>query len=143
MSDQHNPYAPPQSEVRDSQAPATVSLFLIRLIAIFMAATGVYWLYAGLSMWPDGFPSVIASVIPSAAAVGLWLRQRWSQYPVYLLSVLSVGLWCWQTWLALQEGRFPYPTLSATLIGLVISLLPLTVMVGSSAVAFRFFRAKS
>jgi hypothetical protein len=143
MGKSDNNYAPPKSAVRDQEVPAKPSVFLIRFIAIFMAAMGMYWLYGGLSASPYGYSSIVLCIVPLVAAVGLWLRKSWSQYPVHLLSVLALGLWCWQMWYAIQQRTFPYPTLGATVIGIVISLVPLAAVFGSSAIAFRFFRDQS
>jgi hypothetical protein len=143
MSESDNRYSPPKSALRDSDDSVKPSVFMIRVIATFMAIMGMYWLYGGLSVSPYSYTSIVLSIVPFVAAVGLWLKQNWSQYPVHLLSVLSLGLWCWQLWYAVRQHTFPYPTLSATIIGLVITLLPLFVVVGSSAVTFRYFRGKT
>ena len=143
MEKSDNKYSPPKSPVEDSEVPARPSVFLVRFIAIFMAVLGTYWLYGGLSASPYSYSSIILCIVPFVAAIGLWLKQNWSQYPVHLLSVLALGLWCWQMWYAIKQHTFPYPTLSSTIIGLLITLLPLAVVFGSSAIAFRFFRGKS
>jgi len=136
-----NPYSPPSTASLDySDRQRRLPRFWIRLVAILMAAQGAYSLYSGWGNQPAIYFAVIFSLAAFVAAIGLWCEKRWSQYFVFAVSAVVLAVWVWGFGSAIQQGRWPYERLVATIVGLLISLPPIVFAIGSSVVAFRFFR---
>jgi hypothetical protein len=106
-----------------------------------IAADGAYAGYLGYAV--QSYFSVFWCIVSFVAAIGLWLRRPWTQYPVYLLSAIVVVVLPWEFWKAIQQHAWPYERLSASLVGLFITLCPFAFAIGSSVVTYRFFRAQS
>lgn len=114
---------------------------MIKVVAVVFAFYGAYVLKA-VYMQPHWFGVALAAA-SLAAGIGLWLRQPWSQYLVYVVSFVVAGQWLWSA--ISYYFRTGWPTEQT--FGHIFALIPGTCIValaiGSSILAFRCFRARS
>jgi hypothetical protein len=97
------------------------------LAAALIAIYGCYSLWNGVEQrnW-------MAAAIGGAAlvaATGVVFRWSWSRWLVYLLAVVSVANWVYAFALAIQSGRYPFPTV----LGSALALLPGIAMLAITA----------
>jgi hypothetical protein len=115
---------------------------MLRLIAVAFAALAIWNAWSVAT--PGSFFEYAADICLLITAVGLWLRQRWSQYPVYVFSVFVVLAWILRIWVGLRNSGFQFQgTVLSASTGILISLLPVALYVGASIVVFRQWRSRS
>jgi hypothetical protein len=83
----------------------------------------------------------VAGVASLVAAVGVLWRRNWAKWLVYVLSGAIVVTWVYALAWSLRSGRFPYPTLEETVLGLVPGFVLLAATIWSVDTIRRSFRA--
>lgn len=114
---------------------------MIKAVATVFALYGAYVL-SGVYVQPHWF-GVALAVASLAAGIGLWLRKPWSQYLVYVVSLVVAGQWLWAAISYYSRTGWP----SEQTFGHIIALIPgsciVAFAIGSSILAYRSFRARS
>ena len=113
---------------------------MAKVIAVVFGTYSTYSFLAALSL--GSYIPLVGGILSAAAAIGLWLHRRWSQYFVYIVSALFVAQWLLSL-LAFAKDGWPYTSVVQSAIALFPGLCMLGLAVGSSVVAFRSFRAQS
>ena len=110
----------------------------ILLISVILCVWGLYNFDAFQSsgLW-------LSAVCASVGLVGgasLALKRSWSQYLVYLASLLVVGGWAY-FFVAFSLDHWPYDSLRLSILSLIPAALLLVVAVGSSYLVYRHFNS--
>lgn len=112
---------------------------MLRLIAAFLMLCAIY--IAAFSVQHQSVVHGLVALWVGTAAVGLWLRQPWSQYLIYSISLAILIFWVVQMRSLVGSG-WPYQDRSLSFVSLAILCIPLTFGVGIGIHVFRFFRRK-
>jgi hypothetical protein len=114
-------------------AKKSIRWFLVGILilyggyTIWLANESRYWLY-----WCWGAVSL-------AGGVGLALRRRWSQYPVYLLALATVASWGYGTYSVWTKG-WPYHDTVSSVISLLPGALLVALCFAGAWFVYSFFR---
>src|SRR5687768_2923778 len=114
---------------------------MIKAVATIFALYGAYVLSAVYAQ-PHWFAIALAAA-SLAAGIGLWLRQPWSQYLVYVVSFVVAGQWLWAAISYYSRTGWPSEKTFGHIIALIPGLCIVALAIGSSILAFRCFRARS
>jgi hypothetical protein len=114
---------------------------MIKVVAAIFTLYGTYVLSA-VYVQPHWFGIVLAAA-SLAAGIGLWLRKQWSQYPVYVVSVVVAGQWLWAAIYYYSSVGWSSEKTFGHIIGLIPGLCIVALAMGSSILAFRYFRGRS
>jgi hypothetical protein len=114
---------------------------MLRAIAIVFAAYGAWSLLVAVE--GHNLVPLIIGFFALLAAAGLWFRKSWSQYIVYVLSVVAVVQWGWYTIRFVILNGWPYNTTLMNALGLIPGLCMCAFCVGACIEIFRRFRVPS
>lgn len=133
-----NRYAPPNASLE----PAGVGgpprgRLALKVLAVVFALYGLYCLYFALRGW--NWSAGAHTVLSFVSAVGLWLRYRWSQYLVYLLTASIVGYFVWSVYAVIQMG-WRYEDRIRSIAAIVPGALLLMLALSAAVYVFRVFR---
>lgn len=114
------------------------SIRLLLAVAWFILC-GCYEVKAGLQSqvwyWSG------AGIALLAAAVGVLWRRNWAKWVLYVLSGAIVVSWVYALAWSLRSGKYPYPTLEETLLGLIPGFVLIAATIWSVDTIRRSFRA--
>jgi hypothetical protein len=82
-------------------------------------------------------------LVALVGAVGTVFRWSWSQWLVYIVAAVIVGIWVYELALSVRAGSFPYETLELTALGLVPGFILLAATIWSADIVRRRFRSPS
>lgn len=114
---------------------------MIKAVATIFALYGAYVLSVMLEQ-PHWFEIALAAT-SLAAGIGLWLRKPWSQYFVYVVSCVVAGQWLWAAIGYYATTGWPAEKTAGHIIALIPGSCIVAFAMGSSILAFRYFRARS
>jgi hypothetical protein len=113
---------------------------MIRVVATIFALYGAY-VVSAVYVQPHWF-TIALGAASLAAGVGLWLRKRWSQYLVYVVSFVVAGQWLWAAISYYSSTAWPSEKTFVHILGLIPGLSIVALAIGSSILAFRCFRVR-
>jgi hypothetical protein len=109
---------------------------MIRFLAIVVGSYAAYSVWAGFRSEVWGY--AVFGVACGVTAIAMWLRKPWSQYLLYVLGALFIGIWIWSILQVVERG-WPYESVLESGISLVPGLLMVGVIIGSCWVARKAF----
>ena len=93
---------------------------LSKILACLIALYGIYTIRAGIQF--NAISYWISGIVIIIGAVGLFFKIYWSQYIIYLLSLLVIVKWFYLFWQSIKLGNWPYET--EPLLVSILSLIP-------------------
>jgi hypothetical protein len=116
---------------------------MIKAVAIIFALYGAYVLSAVYVYVQPDWLAIALAAASLVAGIGLWLHKPWSQYCVYVVSLVVTGQWIWAVISYYSRAGWPSEKTLGHIITLIPGLCIVALAVGSCILAFRCFRARS
>ena len=117
-------------------AQKNVSLWVVRLVAVFYIVIGLYQLWFGAQT--EAYAAVLFGVVGVPGGMGVLLNRPWAAHFILAASLPVVVWWSWRVvrffWV---DG--PAESLSLTFFMLLPGLLLMTGMIASPYLIYRYF----